>query len=88
MTDLVKLASDYLTMAETRFASVQRYTPESSEVARLQGIITSMTLQMTAEEHAAHMQKTIETPAAKAARLKEEQRIMRQMEMNKDSNSI
>ena len=88
MTDLVKLASDYLTMAETRFASVQRYTPESSEVARLQGIIASMTLQMTAEEHAAHMQKTIETPAAKAARLKEEQRIMRQMEMNKDSNSI
>jgi hypothetical protein len=88
MTDLVKLASDYLTMAETRFASVQRYTPESSEVARLQGIITSMTLQMTAEEHAAHMQKTIETPAAKAARLKEEQRIMKQMEMNKDSNSI
>ena len=88
MTDLIKLRSDYLTMAETRFASVQRYTPESSEVARLQGIIASMTLQMTAEEHAAHMQKKIETPEAKNARLKEEQRLMDLMIMNKDSNSI
>ena len=88
MTDLVKLASDYLTMAETRFASVQRYTPESSEVARLQGIIASMTLQMTSEELAKHNAKKIETPEAKIARLKEEKRVLDQMSMNKDSNSI
>ncbi len=88
MTDLVKLASDYLTMAETRFASVQRYTPESSEVARLQGIIASMTLQMTPEERDLHAAKKIETPEAKIARLKEEKRVLDQMSMNKDSNSI
>jgi len=80
--------SDYLTMAENRFASVQRYFPNSSEFNRLFNIILDMTNKMTDEERDQHNAKKIETPAAKAARLKEEQRIMRQMEMNKDSNSI
>ena len=80
--------SDYLTMAENRFASVQRYFPNSSEFSRLFNIILDMTNKMTDEERDQHNAKKIETPAAKAARLKEEQRIMRQMEMNKDSNSI
>jgi hypothetical protein len=35
-----------------------------------------------------HNAKKIETPTAKAARLKEEQRVLDQMSMNKDSNSI
>ena len=80
--------SDYLTMAETRFSSVQRYFPNSSEFNRLFNIILDMTNKMTPEERQAHKEKTMETPATKAARLKEEQRIMRQMDMNKDSNSI
>ena len=80
--------SDYLTMAETRFSSVQRYFPNSSEFNRLFNIILDMTNKMTDEERQAHKEKTMETPATKAARLKEEQRIMKQMEMNKDSNSI
>ena len=80
--------SDYLTMAENRFSSVQRYFPNSSEFNRLFNIILDMTNKMTAEERDQHNAKKIETPATKAARLKEEQRIMRQMEMNKDSNSI
>lgn len=80
--------SDYLTMAENRFASVHRYFPNSSEFSRLFNIIRDMTSKMTPEERQAHSEKTIETPAAKNARLKEEQRQMDQMLMNKDSNSI
>ena len=80
--------SDYLTMAENRFASVQRYFPGSSEFNRLFNVILDMTNKMTPKERQAHKEKTIETPAMKAARLKEEQRIVRQMAMNKDSSSI
>ncbi len=47
-----------------------------------------MTNKMTVEERDQHNAKKIETPAAKAARLKEEQRVLDQMAMNKDSNSI
>ena len=86
--EIIMTNSDYLTMAENRFASVQRYFPNSSEFNRLFNIILDMTNKMTIEERQAHKEKTMETPATKAARLKEEQRIMRQMEMNKDSNSI
>ena len=80
--------SDYLTMAENRFASVQRYFPNSSEFNRLFNIILDMTNKMSPEERDMHNAKKIETPAAKAARLKEEQRVLDQMSMNKDSNSI
>jgi hypothetical protein len=80
--------SDYLTMAENRFVSVQRYFPNSSEFNRLFNIILDMTNKMTVEERDQHNAKKIETPAAKAARLKEEQRVLDQMSMNKDSNSI
>ena len=80
--------SDYLTMAENRFASVQRYFPNSSEFNRLFNIILDMTNKMTVEERDQHNAKKIETPAVKAARLKEEQRLLNQMAMNKDSNSI
>jgi type IV secretory pathway VirB6-like protein len=80
--------SDYLTMAENRFASVQRYFPNSSEFNRLFNIILDMTSKMSPEERDMHNAKKIETPAAKAARLKEEQRVLDQMSMNKDSNSI
>jgi hypothetical protein len=80
--------SDYLTMAENRFASVQRYFPNSFEFNRLFNIILDMTNKMTVEERDQHNAKKIETPAAKAARLKEEQRVLDQMAMNKDSNSI
>ena len=86
--EIIMTNSDYLTMAENRFSSVQRYFPNSSEFNRLFNIILDMTNKMTPEERQAHKEKTMETPATKAARLKEEQRIMRQMEMNKDSNSI
>lgn len=81
-------SSDYLTMAEARFMSVKRYFPESSEVDRLAGVILGIVSGMTGEEHIAHMSKTVETPAMKDARLKEERRRLIQMEMNKDSNSI
>ena len=80
--------SDYLTMAENRFASVQRYFPNSSEFNRLFNIILDMTNKMTDEERDQHNAKKIETPTAKAARLKEEQRVLDQMSLNKDSNSI
>ncbi len=80
--------SDYLTMAENRFASVQRYFPNSSEFSRLFNIILNMTNNMTAEERELHYAKKIETPAAKATRLKEEQRSLERMAMNKDSASI
>jgi len=80
--------SDYLTMAENRFASVQRYFPNSFEFNRLFNIILDMTNKMTVEERDQHNAKKIETPAAKAARLKEEQCVLDQMAMNKDSNSI
>lgn len=80
--------SDYLTMAENRFDSVQRYFPNSSEFNRLFNIILDMTNKMTPEELAMHNAKKIETPEAKIGRLKEEQRILEQMAMNKDSNSI
>ena len=80
--------SDYLTMAENRFASVQRYFPNSSEFNRLFNIILDMTSKLSPEERDMHNAKKIETPAAKAARLKEEQRVLDQMSMNKDSNSI
>ena len=80
--------SDYLTMAENRFSSVQRYFPNSSEFNRLFNIILDMTNKMTPEELAAHNAKKIETPEAKIDRLEEEQRILRQMEMNKDRSSI
>jgi type IV secretory pathway VirB6-like protein len=80
--------SDYLTMAENRFASVQRYFPNSSEFNRLFNIILDMTNKMSPEERDMHNAKKIDTPAAKAARLKEEQRVLDQMSMNKDSNSI
>ena len=80
--------SYYLTMAENRFASVQRYFPNSSEFNRLFNIILDMTNKMSPEERDMHNAKKIETPAAKAARLKEEQRVLDQMSMNKDSNSI
>ena len=46
--------SDYLTMAETRFASVQRYSPNSSEFNRLFNIVLDMTNKMTPEERQAH----------------------------------
>ena len=80
--------SDYLTMAENRFDSVQRYYPNSSEFNRLFNIILDMTNKMTPEELAKHNAKKIETPEAKIDRLKEEQRVLDQMSMNKDSNSI
>ena len=80
--------SDYLTMAENRFASVQRYYPGSSEFNRLFNVILDMTNKMTEEERQAHKEKTIETPSMRTARLKEERRVMIQMEMNKDSSSI
>ena len=80
--------SDYLTMAENRFDSVQRYYPNSSEFNRLFNIILDMTNKMTPEELAKHNAKKLETPEAKIDRLKEEQRILEQMAMNKDSNSI
>lgn len=80
--------SDYLTMAENRFASVQRYFPDSPESTRLANVIHSMSLEMAPEELDLHNTKKIETPVAKTARLQEEQRLMKQMEMNKDNNSI
>ena len=80
--------SDYLTMAENRFSSVQRYFPNSSEFNRLFNIILDMTNKMTPEERYLHSAKKIETPEAKIARLKEEKRVLDQMSMNKDSNSI
>ena len=80
--------SDYLTMAENRFSSVQRYFPNSSEFNRLFNIILDMTNKMTPEERDLHSAKKIETPEAKIARLKEEKRVLDQMSMNKDSNSI
>jgi hypothetical protein len=80
--------SDYLTMAENRFAAVQRYYPNSSEFNRLFGIILDMTNKMTPDERDLHNAKTIETPAMKDARLKEERRILIQMAMNRDSSSI
>jgi type IV secretory pathway VirB6-like protein len=86
--EIVMTNSDYLTMAENRFASVQRYFPNSSEFNRLFNIILDMTNKMSPEERDMHNAKKIETPAAKAARLKEEQRVLDQMSMNKDSNSI
>jgi type IV secretory pathway VirB6-like protein len=86
--EIVMTNSDYLTMAENRFASVQRYFPNSSEFSRLFNIILDMTNKMSPEERDMHNAKKIETPAAKAARLKEEQRVLDQMSMNKDSNSI
>jgi type IV secretory pathway VirB6-like protein len=86
--EIIMTNSDYLTMAENRFASVQRYFPNSSEFNRLFNIILDMTNKMTVEERDQHNAKKIETPAAKAARLKEEQRVLDQMAMNKDSNSI
>jgi type IV secretory pathway VirB6-like protein len=86
--EIIMTNSDYLTMAENRFASVQRYFPNSSEFNRLFNIILDMTSKMSPEERDMHNAKKIETPAAKAARLKEEQRVLDQMSMNKDSNSI
>jgi type IV secretory pathway VirB6-like protein len=86
--EIIMTNSDYLTMAENRFASVQRYFPNSFEFNRLFNIILDMTNKMTVEERDQHNAKKIETPAAKAARLKEEQRALDQMAMNKDSNSI
>ena len=86
--EIIMTNSDYLTMAENRFVSVQRYFPNSSEFNRLFNIILDMTNKMTIEERDQHNAKKIETPAAKAARLKEEQRVLDQMSMNKDSNSI
>ena len=80
--------SDYLTMAENRFSSVQRYFPNSSEFNRLFNIILDMTNKMTPEERDLHSAKKIETPEAKIDRLKEEKRVLDQMSMNKDSNSI
>jgi hypothetical protein len=80
--------SDYLTMAENRFASVQRYFPNSSEFSRLFNIILDMTNKMTPEERQTHSEKAIESPAAKNERVKQEQRRMDQMLMNRDSNSI
>jgi hypothetical protein len=80
--------SDYLTMAENRLDSVQRYYPNSSEFNRLFNIVLDMTNKMTSEELAKHNAKKIETPEAKIERLKEEQRVLEQMAMNKDSNSI
>ena len=80
--------SDYLTMAENRFDTVQRDYPNSSEFNRLFNIILDMTNKMTPEELATHNAKRIETPEAKINRLEEERRILRQMEMNKDSSSI
>jgi hypothetical protein len=71
--------SDYLTMAENR---------NSSEFNRLFNIVLDMTNKMTSEELAKHNAKKIETPEAKIDRLKEEQRVLEQMAMNKDSNSI
>jgi type IV secretory pathway VirB6-like protein len=86
--EIVMTNSDYLIMAENRFASVQRYFPNSSEFNRLFNIILDMTNKMTDEERDQHNAKKIETPAAKAARLKEEQRSLERMAMNKDSASI
>ena len=80
--------SDYLTMAENRFMSVKRYYPDSAETQRLADIVVGMVTAMTPDEHIAHMSKTIETPAMKDARLKEERRILIQMAMNRDSSSI
>jgi len=68
--------------------SVQRYYPNSSEFNRLFNIVLDMTNKMTSEELAKHNAKKIETPEAKIERLKEEQRVLEQMAMNKDSNSI
>jgi len=81
-------SSDYLTMAENRFGSVQRYFPNSSEANRFAGIVADIIMNMTHEERIAHSEKTIETPAMKDARLKKERHALIQMEMNKDSNSI
>ena len=86
--EIIMTNSDYLTMAETRFSSVQRYFPNSSEFSRLFNIILDMTNKMTDEERDQHNAKKIETPEQKLARLKEEQRVLDQMSMNKDSNSI
>jgi len=80
--------SDYLTLAENRLASVQSYYPTSSEVARLQFVVADISNKLTTEELDFHKMKKIETPAGKIARLKEESRQLRLMEMNKDSNSI
>ena len=86
--EIIMTNSDYLTMAENRFSSVQRYFPNSSEFNRLFNIILDMTNKMTPEERDLHSAKKIETPEAKIARLKEEKRVLDQMSMNKDSNSI
>ena len=86
--EIIMTNSDYLTMAENRFDSVQRYYPNSSEFNRLFNIILDMTNKMTPEERDLHSAKKIETPEAKIARLKEEKRVLDQMSMNKDSNSI
>ena len=80
--------SDYLTMAENRLGSVQRDYPNSSDIDRLFNIVLDMTNKMTIEERDQHNAKKIETPEQKIARLKEEQRVLDQMSMNKDSNSI
>jgi hypothetical protein len=80
--------SDYLTMAENRLGSARRDYPNSSDIDRLFNIVLDMTNKMTPEELAAHNAKKIETPEAKIDRLEEEQRILRQMEMNKDRSSI
>ena len=80
--------SDYLTMAETRFMSSKRDYPNSPETERLADIVAGMVTAMTPDEHIAHLSKTIETPAMKDARLKEERRVLIQMAMNKDSSSI
>jgi hypothetical protein len=80
--------SDYLTMAENRLGSAEREYPNSSEFNRLFNIVLDMTNKMTPEELARHNAKKIETPEAKIDRLEKEQRVLEQMAMNKDSNSI
>jgi type IV secretory pathway VirB6-like protein len=80
--------SDYLTMAENRLGSVQREYPNSFEFNRLFNIVLDMTNKMTPEELARHYAKKTETPEAKIDRLEKEQRVLEQMAMNKDSNSI
>jgi hypothetical protein len=80
--------SDYLTMAENRLGSAEREYPNSFEFNRLFNIVLDMTNKMTPEELARHNAKKIETPEAKIDRLEKEQRVLEQMAMNKDSNSI
>jgi hypothetical protein len=86
--EIIMTDSDYLTMAENRLGSVQREYPNSSEFNRLFNIVLDMTNKMTPEELVRHNAKKIETPEAKIDRLEKEQRVLEQMAMNKDSNSI